>query len=95
MGYNLVIDQGNSTAKIALFEGDRIVEFHRHERLLPGHLDEIKGDRHIDAAIYCSVSRPLRYFDTLEASMPIVFASCDCERCCNCIICLIRPIIAS
>lgn len=56
MGYNLVIDQGNSTAKIALFEGDRIVEFHRHERLLPGHLDEIKGDRHIDAAIYCSVT---------------------------------------
>lgn len=56
MGYNLVIDQGNSTAKVALFEGDTLVDYQRHEHLLPGHLEEIVGDRHIDAAIYCSVT---------------------------------------
>lgn len=56
MGYNIVIDQGNSTAKVALFEGDRLVEHHRHEQLLPAHLEEIAGDRHIDAALYCSVT---------------------------------------
>lgn len=56
MSYNLVIDQGNSTAKVALFEDDRLVEHHRHERLMPIHLEDIAKGRHIDAALYCSVT---------------------------------------
>lgn len=56
MGYNLVIDQGNSTAKVALFEGDTLIEHHRHEHLLPANLEEIIGGRKVDASIYCSVT---------------------------------------
>lgn len=56
MSYNLVIDQGNSTAKVALFEDDRLVEHRRHERLMPIHLEDIAKGRHIDAALYCSVT---------------------------------------
>lgn len=57
MGYNLVIDQGNSTAKVALFEGDTLIGHYRHERLLPAHLEKIADGRHIDAALYCSVTQ--------------------------------------
>ncbi len=56
MGYNLVIDQGNSTAKVALFQGESIVEHWRTEKLEPADLDKIASSYNIDAAIYCSVA---------------------------------------
>ncbi len=56
MGYNLVIDQGNSTAKVALFQGDRLVEHWRMEHLTPEALAGLTSSYSIDAAIYCSVA---------------------------------------
>lgn len=56
MGYNLVIDQGNSAAKVALFEGERLIEHWRVEKLLPADLEKIASSYSIDAAIYCSVA---------------------------------------
>lgn len=56
MGYNLVIDQGNSTAKVALFQGDRLVEHWRMEHLTPDALSRLTSSYVIDAAIYCSVA---------------------------------------
>ncbi|MBD5284964.1 MAG: type III pantothenate kinase [Bacteroides sp.] len=56
MGYNLVIDQGNSTAKVALFQGDRLVEHWRMEHLTPDALARLASSYSIDAAIYCSVA---------------------------------------
>lgn len=56
MSYNLVIDQGNSTAKVAVFEGDSLVEQWRCEELLPEVLRRVAASAPIDAAIYCSVT---------------------------------------
>lgn len=56
MGYNLVIDQGNSTAKVAMFQGDRLVEHWRMEHLTPDALARLASSYSIDAAIYCSVA---------------------------------------
>ena len=56
MSYNLVIDQGNSTAKIAVFEGDSLVEQWRCEDLLPEVLRRVAVSAPIEAAIYCSVT---------------------------------------
>ncbi|WP_295730517.1 type III pantothenate kinase [uncultured Muribaculum sp.] len=56
MSYNLVIDQGNSTAKVAVFEGDSLVEQWRCEELLPEVLRRVAASTPIDAAIYCSVT---------------------------------------
>lgn len=57
MGYNLVIDQGNSTAKVALFEGDMVAAHARFERLGSDELKDFIGERRVDAAIYCSVTQ--------------------------------------
>ena len=56
MSYNLVIDQGNSTAKISVFEGDSLVEQWRCEDLLPEVLRRVAVSAPIEAAIYCSVT---------------------------------------
>lgn len=56
MSHNLVIDQGNSTAKVDVFEGSRLVERFRHEHLAPRHLEELGQRYDFDAAIYCSVA---------------------------------------
>lgn len=53
---NLVIDQGNSTAKVALFEGDSLVEQWRYEELRPETLRRLAAAAPLDAAIYCSVT---------------------------------------
>jgi type III pantothenate kinase len=55
MSYNLVIDQGNSTAKVAIFEGNSLVEHNRYETLCADDIDNIKSRYDISAAIYCSV----------------------------------------
>lgn len=56
MGYNLIIDQGNSAAKVALFQGTTLVKTWRKERLEPGDLSQISSSYSVDAAIYCSVA---------------------------------------
>lgn len=56
MSRNLVIDQGNSTAKVALFDGDSLVEQWRYEELRPDVLRHLAATTAIDAAIYCSVT---------------------------------------
>lgn len=57
MGHNLVIDQGNSAAKVAIFRGPALVRSWRYEELTPRILTDIAADYDITAAIYCSVSR--------------------------------------
>lgn len=56
MGYNIVIDQGNSAAKIAIFDGETLIGHARHESLQRDHLLDLIAGRPIDAAIYSSVS---------------------------------------
>ncbi len=56
MGYNLVIDQGNSTAKVAIFRGDELVDHWRYATLTEDVLRRVAHSFPVDAAIYCSVA---------------------------------------
>ncbi len=57
MGYNLSIDQGNSAAKVALFDGHELIETWRCDNTLNANIiGDIIANREIDAAIYCAVA---------------------------------------
>ncbi|MDE6557191.1 MAG: type III pantothenate kinase [Duncaniella sp.] len=57
MGYYLTIDQGNSEAKLALWEGETTEGFIMEPQLTPAKLSAFVGERKLSGAIYCSVSR--------------------------------------
>ncbi|MCM1503671.1 MAG: type III pantothenate kinase [Muribaculum sp.] len=56
MGYNLVIDQGNSAAKVAIFKGDEMVDHWRYDVLTDEVLRKVAHSFPVDSAVYCSVS---------------------------------------
>lgn len=56
MGYNLTIDQGNSTAKAALHLGDTVVETRRIEGDIKDGIAAFVSGHAIDRAIYSSVA---------------------------------------
>ena len=58
MGHNLVIDQGNSAAKVAIFRGPALVRSWRYEELTPRILTDIAADYDITkTAGFSSISR--------------------------------------
>ena len=56
MSFYLTIDQGNSSAKIALFSDFDIVDSRRVAVLTEQEIDALVGNRKVVAAIYSSVS---------------------------------------
>ena len=57
MAFYLTIDQGNSAAKLALWQGEKLVETHIVQRLSPSSLTQfLAAHPGIDAAIYWSVA---------------------------------------
>ena len=52
---NLVIDQGNSAAKVAIFEQNRLVTVERHPLLTEELLHDVCERFHVDNVILCSV----------------------------------------
>lgn len=56
MGYNLTIDQGNSSAKLAVWQDDSIVHECTVELLDTTNVHELISRFAVDAAIYCSVA---------------------------------------
>ncbi len=56
MGYNLVIDQGNSAAKAAVFSGEELVDHWRFDTLTDDELRRIAHSFTIESAIYSSVA---------------------------------------
>ena len=68
MAISLTIDQGNSTAKIALWDSDgNLVEASTHFRFVARDVTKIAHGREIENAIYCSVSsRPPTMMRALE-----------------------------
>lgn len=65
MAINLTIDQGNSAAKLALWDGDSLVDMHIEPHLTCEVLEQWLDTRPaIEAAIYCSVAQ--RGQDLLE-----------------------------
>lgn len=58
MAFNLTIDQGNSTAKLALWDADgKLVDSVTRMRFVARDVAAIFPDKEIDNAIYCTVSR--------------------------------------
>lgn len=58
MPYNLTIDQGNSSAKLALWDEEgRMVDISSSMRFSVQHVTEFLAGRSVDAAIYCTVRR--------------------------------------
>jgi type III pantothenate kinase len=55
MKLNLAIDQGNSSAKVSLFEGERLIVAQRYERLSCENLRSITAKNDVGAAIYSTV----------------------------------------
>ena len=56
MGLNLTIDQGNSSAKIAIWEGGNLVEQETMKELTRQHLVKMVGRFHPERALCCSVT---------------------------------------
>jgi len=57
MSLNLTIDQGNTAAKLALWDGDRLMDLLISPTLTPDEIERFVGSgRKVDAAIYCSVA---------------------------------------
>ena len=57
MAHYLTIDQGNSEAKIALWDDTRLLEFLMEPALTPRKVSDFVGSRKLSGAIYCSVTR--------------------------------------
>ncbi|MCI9285529.1 MAG: type III pantothenate kinase [Muribaculaceae bacterium] len=57
MAYYLTIDQGNSEAKMALWEGSELVDFSMEPALTPTRVSNFLGGKRLRGAIYCSVAR--------------------------------------
>lgn len=55
MKLNLTIDQGNSTAKVSLFDGLQFVGSKRYKQLCASDIEQLLTDNEIEAAIYSSV----------------------------------------
>ena len=56
MACNLIIDQGNSRAKVAVFDKRQIVSQWQFNRLTSSDIETIARSYTIEAAIYCSVA---------------------------------------
>lgn len=74
MAYRLTIDQGNTAAKLALWEGDTLADIDIVSSLTPAHLDKFVGrDRLVVSAIYCSVAQKGQHIvDHLHTFVPKV-----------------------
>lgn len=57
MSLNLTIDQGNSAAKLALWQDDELVDLSIEPVLTEAAAARFLGGRPVDAAIYCSVAK--------------------------------------
>lgn len=57
MALYLTIDQGNSEAKMALWDGEELVDFFMEPALTPAKVDKLLGGKPLRGAIYCSVAR--------------------------------------
>ena len=55
MSQYLTIDQGNTEAKIALWENTELVDTVIETRLTPASVEKFVDKRRLDGAIYCSV----------------------------------------
>lgn len=72
MGYNLTIDQGNSAAKLVVWQGEEIVHESRYDKLSAETVTGIVRRFSIGSAIYCSVA------DNGDDIVKSLRQSCNC-----------------
>jgi type III pantothenate kinase len=77
---NLVIDQGNSSAKIALFEGDALVKVFHTEALSEGLLFEIIREFRPKAGILCSVKEQFQRPVIPRLTRDLLKKNADCQE---------------
>lgn len=69
---NLIIDQGNTSAKLALFEGRELVKVRQTVHWDESFVDELISGRKVDAAIFSSVARyDISLLDILRNKFPL------------------------
>ncbi|MDR0542041.1 MAG: type III pantothenate kinase [Dysgonamonadaceae bacterium] len=73
---NLIIDQGNSVAKVALFDGNTLVKVFHTEALTEVFLEDIMQEFQPEAGIFCSVKnlksyKVLNTFYELDDRLPL------------------------
>lgn len=74
MGLNLIIDQGNSSAKVAIFDASELVAHFRYEELTIEVLSTLFTDYNISSAIYSSVRKDgVQVIDFLKKSVSELF----------------------
>lgn len=71
MGLSLTIDQGNSSAKVAVWDGNRLIDFHAYTVLEDEDIAHLVTGYAIDRAIYCSVADMQEHLASLLASAGI------------------------
>ncbi|MCL1942126.1 MAG: type III pantothenate kinase [Candidatus Azobacteroides sp.] len=76
---NLIIDQGNTVAKISLYAGDKEVLFRKTENpALSASIDELMSEHRFEKAIYSSVAADDdRIVDLLKKNIPLVIQPDD------------------
>lgn len=55
MKLRLAIDQGNSSTKLSIFDGEKMIATERHDVLTVAALDDLTARFHVSSAIYSSV----------------------------------------
>lgn len=71
MGLSLTIDQGNSSAKVAVWDGTRLVEYLPQVTVGDDEITELVARQDIDRAIYCSVAEQEELWATVLAEAGI------------------------
>jgi type III pantothenate kinase len=79
---NLIIDQGNSAAKVALFDGNALVKVFHREVLTEVFLQDVMQEFRPESGILCSVKdlkdyeslKPLKSFYKLDYQLPLPLA---------------------
>ena len=68
MAYNLTIDQGNTAAKLAVWDDNRLLALAIEPELNDdalGRITEVLGDSPVESAIFCSVAKAGRSIERL------------------------------
>ncbi len=71
MGLSLTIDQGNSSAKVAVWDGNRLIHYESHITLGDDEINSLVARYDIDRAMYCSVADQQELLASLLASAGI------------------------
>lgn len=71
MGFSLTIDQGNSSVKVAVWDGNRLIDYKSHVTLGDDEIQDLVARYPIARAMYCTVAEQQELLASLLASAGI------------------------